>query len=238
MTISRVRLADGAAALGLALDDDQLDHFDRYAALLVEGARSFNLTTVTDPEGIVDRHFLDSLAVVTSLPDSACRVIDVGSGAGLPGIPLKVARPALEVTLLEATGKKARWLNETVAALGLSGMSAIAERAETLGHDPRHREQYDVAVARAVAPLAVLCELCLPFVRVGGRFVAQKSVQGAQVEAPASQRALTLLGGALRVVRPVAHPALPNRVLMEIEKVGAVPAEYPRRPGLPGKRPL
>ncbi|HEU5318087.1 MAG TPA: 16S rRNA (guanine(527)-N(7))-methyltransferase RsmG [Chloroflexota bacterium] len=238
MTISRARLADGAAALGLALDAAQLALFDRYAARLIEGAASFNLTTVRDPDGIVDRHFLDSLSALAALPPESHTVIDVGSGAGFPGVPLKIARTELDVVLLEATGKKARWLNETVSALDLMEIRAVAERAETLAHDAAHRERYDVAVARAVAPLVVLCELCLPFVRVGGVFVAQKSAAGAGAEAPAAERALEALGGRLTCVREVRHDALPNRVLVEVAKVGRTPGEYPRRPGLPAKKPL
>jgi 16S rRNA (guanine527-N7)-methyltransferase len=238
VTISRARLAHGAAALGLALDAEQLDLFDRYAALLIEGAAAFNLTTVRDPDAIVDRHFLDSLTVLLALPAGARTAIDVGSGAGFPGMALKFVRPELEVTLLDATGKKARWLDQTARALGVSGVRAIAERAESLARSPEHRERYDVAVARAVAPLAVLYELCLPFVRIGGSFVAQKSAAGADTEVPAAERALVALGGALRAVREVRHDALPNRVLVEAEKVRATPAEYPRRPGQPGKKPL
>ncbi|HEV2125826.1 MAG TPA: RsmG family class I SAM-dependent methyltransferase, partial [Chloroflexota bacterium] len=136
------------------------------------------------------------------------------------------------------TGKKVAWLNRTAALLGLSGLVAIAERAETLARAPEHRQSYDVATARAVAPLAVLCELCLPFVRRGGRFIALKTGTGAEAELPQAERALRTLGGVISSVTPVHVSGLPNRVLVEIEQRGAVPSQYPRRPGMPNKRPL
>jgi len=238
VTISRARLAAGAAALGFPLSDAQLALFDRYAALLIEGAARLSLTTLTEPDAIVDKHFLDSLSVLAVVPRKSRRVIDVGSGAGSPGVVLKIARPSLELHLLEATRKKADWLLDSVRELGLEGIEVAAERAETLAHDPRHRERYDVAMARAVAPLAALCELCLPFVTASGRFVAQKSAAGAAAEVPAAGRATKLLRGSLAEVRPVEHAALPNRVLVVIEKVGVTPNAYPRRPGMPAKRPL
>ena len=238
MTISRDRLEASAAGLGLVLDETQLELFTRYAALLIEGARALNLTTITGPQEVEERHLLDSLSVLRALPPDVRRLIDVGSGAGFPGIPLKIARSELEVTLVEATGKKVAWLNATVEALGLRGIEAVAERAETLAHDARRRERYDVSVARAVAPVAALCELCLPFVRVGGRFIAQKSAAGAAEEVPAAERALELMGGRLREVTEVAHAALPNRALVVIQKVRETPRAYPRRSGMPTKRPL
>ena len=238
MNTSPSRLAESAAALGVALAESQAQQLERLAALLAEGARAFNLTAVTDPPEIEQKHLLDSLSVLVALPANTRRLIDVGTGAGFPGIPLKIARPEVEVTLLEATGKKVVWLNETILALGLRGVSAVAGRAEEVGHDPQHRERYDVSVARAVAPLGVLCELCLPFVKVGGRFIAQKSATGAEAEGPAAARALELVGGRLLEVVPVRHAALPNRVLVVVEKVRETSAAYPRRPGMPTKRPL
>jgi 16S rRNA (guanine527-N7)-methyltransferase len=142
------------------------------------------------------------------------------------------------VTLLEATAKKAQWVEQVVAELGLDGVSVLAARAEDVAHQPQHRARYDVAVARAVAPLAVLCELCLPFLRSGGLFLAQKSAAGAAVEVPQAAGALSRLGGHLRGVVPVDLPALPNRVLVVVEQTASVASEYPRRAGMPAKRPL
>ncbi|HXI14865.1 MAG TPA: 16S rRNA (guanine(527)-N(7))-methyltransferase RsmG [Chloroflexota bacterium] len=236
--VPRERLASGARALGITLSQDQLDHFDAYAAALEVGSRRFNLTAVTDPVQVAEKHFLDSLTVLSVLPRGALHLIDVGTGAGFPGLALKIARPEISVTLLEATGKKVAWLRETVEMLGLGGLETLAERSEALAHDPIHRGRYDIVTARAVAPLAVLCELCLPFLRPGGRFIAQKSASGAEFETPAARRALSVLGGRVAEVRKVNHAALPNRVLVVIEQNGAVPSAYPRRPGLPAKQPL
>lgn len=235
---ARRALSAGAGELGLSLDDSQLDLFDQYADLLEAGRAEANLTALSDRTEVVVKHFVDSLALVPLLPADARRLIDVGSGAGFPGLALKIVRPDLDVVLLEATGKKVAWLNRTAARLGLSGLMAIAERAETLGHVPDHRQAFDVATARAVAPLAVLSELCLPFVRRGGRFIALKTATAVEVELPQAERALQILGGVLRAVIPIRARGLPNRALVDIEQTGTVPAPYPRRPGMPNKRPL
>jgi 16S rRNA (guanine527-N7)-methyltransferase len=235
---ARVALEGGATALGVPLSTAQIDEFQQYAALLRAGKRVMSLTALVDPVDVAVKHFLDSLAVLSYLPPGALRLIDVGTGAGFPGLPLKLARPELDAVLLEATGKKAEWVEETIERLGLSGARAIAGRAEEVAHDPVHRGRYDAAVARALAPFPVLCELCLPFLRPGGTFVALKSVAGAAVEVPRAARALDLLGGRLRGVFPVTLPALPNRVIVVVDQVTAAPDAYPRRPGQPAKRPL
>jgi 16S rRNA (guanine527-N7)-methyltransferase len=235
---ARAALVAGATRLGLSLTPDQLDCFDEYAALLREGKRRLSLTALVDPVDVAVKHFLDSLSVLPLLPPGRRRLVDVGTGAGFPGVPLVLARPELEAVLLEATAKKAEWVAQTLARLGVEGTTVLAARAEDVAHDPDHRGRYDVAVARAVAPFAVLCELCLPFLRPGGRFVAQKGAAGAAVEVPAASRALSLLGGSLAEVRPVDLPGLPNRVLVVVDQERPAPARYPRRPGIPAKRPL
>lgn len=234
----RAALADGAQRLGIALSGEQLDRFDQYAALLAAGKAAFNLTALTDPLDVAIKHFLDALTVLSLLPPGPLWVIDVGSGAGFPGLPLKIVRPELRLTLLEATGKKASWMGRTAEALGLSGVEAIAERAETLGHDAHHRQRYDVAVARAVAPFPVLCELALPFVQAGGHLIAQKTTNALEAEVPGAKQALKTLGARLQQVQHVSLPELPNRILIVVEQTGQVPTPYPRRPGLPAKRPL
>jgi 16S rRNA (guanine527-N7)-methyltransferase len=235
---ARAHLSSGAEALGVPLTDSQLDAFASYATLLASGRRAFSLTTLSDPIDVADKHFLDSLTVLRALPAGPLDLLDVGSGAGLPGIPLKLVRPELRVTLLEATGKKVTWLKQTIAALDLEETYAIAERAETLAHSREHRASYDVVVARAVAALPALLELCLPFVRPGGLFIAQKTTIGLEAELPAASRALSLFGGRFREIMRINHPALPNRALVLFEQPKPVPPAYPRRPGMPVKRPL
>jgi 16S rRNA (guanine527-N7)-methyltransferase len=235
---ARAALVAGAARLGLRLAPPQIDRFQGYAALLREGKRTLSLTALTDPVDVAVKHFLDSLSVLPILPPGRIRVVDVGTGAGFPGLPLVLARPEIQAVLLEATAKKAAWVAQTLGRLGVAGTTVLAARAEEVAHDPAYRGRFDVAVARAVAPVAVLCELCLPFLHPGGRFVAQKSATGAAVEVPAAGRALDLLGGRLSEVRPVDLPELPNRVLVVIDQERPAPGAYPRRPGVPAKRPL
>ncbi len=238
LATARARLEAGATALGLSLDASQLDRFERYAACLREGKRRLSLTALVDPVDVAVKHFLDSLSVCRAIPPGAARVVDVGTGAGFPGVPLKLARPELAVVLLEATGKKAAWVEQSLRELGVEGISVLTARAEDLAHHPAHRAGYDVAVARAVAPLPILCELCCPFLKAGGTFVALKSAAGAAVEVPQAARALEVLDARLRAVDPVNLPDLPNRVLVLIDQVQAVPPMYPRRAGVPAKRPL
>ncbi|MGD8793433.1 MAG: 16S rRNA (guanine(527)-N(7))-methyltransferase RsmG [Anaerolineae bacterium] len=238
------QLASGARALGLHLDGGQVDAFEAYYRELVAWNQKFNLTAITDYEGVQIRHFLDSLSLLVAADvreiatRPGARAIDVGSGAGFPGIPLKLVCPGLHLTLLEATGKKVTFLEHIVAHLGLAGVTAIKGRAEALAHDPAHRESYDLVTARAVADLAVLAEYCLPFCRPAGRVVAQKGAAG-EAEAGAAAAAIETVGGALRDVVPVVLPGLPaDRTLIVLEKVGPTPPAYPRRPGMPAKRPL
>jgi 16S rRNA (guanine527-N7)-methyltransferase len=187
--------------------------------------------------GRPDRALLeDSLVLLDFLPPGALRVIDVGSGAGLPGLPLRLARPDLSLTLLEANQRKAAFLVQTAATLGLSGVEVVARRAEDAGHDPRHREAYDFALARALAAMPVLVELCLPFVAVGGRLLAMKT--DAAAEAAAAVGAISRLGGELVKIGDAASAARSLGQVVVVEKVRPTPPEFPRRPGVPGRRPL
>jgi 16S rRNA (guanine527-N7)-methyltransferase len=235
---AREALRSGAAALGLELSAAQLDRFAQYAALLREGKQRLSLTALVDPLDIAQKHFLDSLSAVPHLPPQALRLVDVGTGAGFPGLPLLLVRPQDQALLLEATARKADWVAQTAAQLHLRGATVLPSRAEDAAHDPAHRARYDLSLARAVAPLATLAELCLPFLRPGGRFIAYKSAAGATTEVPQAARAIALLGGAPPVVRPVDLPELPNRVLVLVDQERPAPARYPRRPGMPAKRPL
>ncbi len=233
-------LKERAAALGVALDAHQIAQFRAYYELLQEWKERTNLTAVTDYWGVLTRHFLDSLSCVLALelPPGDLRLIDVGSGAGFPGLPLKIAFPEIHVTLLEATAKKTEFLHAVVNRLQLSDVTVLTARAEEAAHDPAHREAYDVVVARALAAMPVLVELCLPFVRCGGVLIAQKGDPPA-AEIAAAQEALRLLGGQLGHIQPVRVPGLDAvRHLVIVDKVAATPARYPRRPGVPARRPL
>lgn len=241
------RLARGARALGLPLTPEQLRAFEVYHAELIAWNKRVNLTAVTSWEEVQTRHFLDSLTVLLAFPgsqnhiatcDGPLSVVDVGAGAGFPGVPIRIVCPNLSLTLLEATTKRTAFLRHLVQVLGLADVSIINGRAEDVGSLPQYRENYDVAVARAVARLPILAELCLPLVRVGGRFIAMKGAE-VQREVADSQRAIATLGGVLREVREVELPdLLEKRTLVVVDKVNLTPAKYPRRPGIPAKRPL
>jgi 16S rRNA (guanine527-N7)-methyltransferase len=228
-----------AASLGLALTAPQIAAFERYQELLQYWNRRINLTTVDDAAGIRQRHFLDSLscALVTGDLDGK-RLVDVGTGAGFPGIPLKLLFPGVQLVLVESVSKKARFLQTVVQELALSGVEILDVRAETAGQDPSFREQFDWAVARAVAGLDVLLEYLLPFCRIGGHALAMKS-ERATDEVERARQAIAILGGG----DPLLHAVqLPQRdeisYLVVVEKIAPTPERYPRRPGMPAKRPL
>ncbi len=251
------QLRDGARALGLRLTAEHIAAFRTYYLKLVEWNSKFNLTAVTGYEDVQIKHFLDSLACLLAIPAPGIAVgeplpdvvplstaeaprlcIDVGTGAGFPGLPLKILRPALQMTLVDSSQKKVRFLEHLVPALGLSEVDCRWGRAEELGQDPHFRERYDIVLARAVADLAELAEYCLPLCRKGGCFIASK---GADVvaEIELASAAIRLLGGELHEVKTYELPGLKDpRSLVVIEKVGVTPARYPRRPGMAHKRPL
>lgn len=221
------------------LSQAQIEGLERYCGLLLAENAAMNLTAVTDPGEVAVRHFLDSLCppALALLPRGA-RLIDVGSGGGLPGIPLAIARPDLSVTLLEARRKKTDFLLRTAELLGLENVSVVWGRAEDTGRDPAHREQYDVATARAVAALPVLCELLLPFVAVGGMAFAWKG-PAAREEMEAAGPALDCLGGAHPRLLPyaISHEFC-HMHLFVCDKVRPTPPSYPRKAGKPAKFPL
>lgn len=223
----------------IILTPRQVAAFHRYEAELLEWNAKFNLTAIRDPQGIRVKHFLDSLSCVLAFGEKPpTSLIDVGTGAGFPGIPLKILYPALRLTLVESVGKKAGFCQHMVETLGLDQVTVLTARAEEVGQMPKQREVYDVAVARAVASLPVLVELLLPLVRVGGMAIAQKGESG-PAEAQASERALRLLGGRLRHLISVTLPGVADeRYLVVVDKSAATPPAYPRRVGVPNKTPL
>ncbi len=225
--------------LGIQLTPHQVAQFATYERELLDWNERINLTAIRDVEGIRTKHFLDSLTPLLELRDPApLSLIDIGTGAGFPGIPLKILLPDLKLTLVESIGKKAAFCQHVVDSLALENVQVLTTRAEDLGHDRAHREKYDWAVARAVAVLPVLAEYLLPLVRVGGAILAQKG-ENAPAEVLASANAFKHLGGVLRGVTPVALPGVADeRYLVVIDKKSATPALYPRRAGLPTKKPL
>ena len=224
---------------GLRLSDEQLRAFGLYARELLAWNQRVNLTAITEPHEIEVKHFLDSLSCLLALkPRRGDQLVDVGSGAGFPGIPLKIGCPQIQVVLVESIGKKAEFCRHIVQMLGLEGVEVIQARAELIGHSAEHRGRYDWAVARAVARLPVLLEVLLPLLRVGGVAIAQKG-EGGPAEATKAQPALQVLGGELQQVLPVELPrAGETRYLIVVNKINDTPAKYPRRPGIVAKRPI
>jgi 16S rRNA (guanine527-N7)-methyltransferase len=230
-------LAQTAAAWGVPLTDDQIAQFAAYVAELRRWNAHTNLTRISEPEAIVVRHFLDALSCAQHWGAAPRSLADLGSGAGFPGLPLKLLRPALRLTLVESVGKKAAFLRHIVAHLGLTDVQVLQARAEAVGHEPAHRAAYDVVTARAVAELRVLAEYGLPLLREGGRLLAPK---GADIDAElaAAAPALQTLGGQVLAVEPVALPGHAPHSLVVIGKRGPTPAAYPRAVGVPARRPL
>jgi 16S rRNA (guanine527-N7)-methyltransferase len=225
--------------LGLRLSPSQQAILALYERELMDWNTRFNLTAIRDPEEVHIKHFLDSLTCLLAMRDTPLgRLIDIGTGAGFPGIPLKIMLPRVQLTLVESVGKKAEFCRHVVNILDLQGVEVIQQRAETIGQNPAHRERYDWAVARAVAILPVLAEYLLPLVRVGGSMLAMKGESG-PAEAHSAEHAIKLLGGHLRQLLPVTLPGVAEeRYLVVIDKVAATPAAYPRKVGIPAKRPL
>jgi len=236
-------VAAGAAACGLHLTPEALQKLEEFVGLLLAANQRLNLTRIVEPDQIERRHLLDSLTCALPVLEAlnggvAWRCLDVGAGGGLPGIPLAIAFPGLSVTLLEATGKKAAFLHETVAALELSNVSVVAARAEEAGRDPSHRDAYDLVVARALAPLDVALEWCLPFVKTGGVLVLPRG-NDLPEQLPAGWIAAKALSARLRAPLPLELADLPpGRALAVADKLGRTPKAYPRRAGLASKRPL
>jgi 16S rRNA (guanine527-N7)-methyltransferase len=227
------------ASFGINLTARQVAALTTYEQELLDWNRKFNLTAIRDSEGIRTKHFLDSFSCVLAWKERPPRrLVDVGTGAGFPGIVLKILYPGLKLTLVESVGKKAAFCRHVLDKLALEGVLLLTKRAEEVGQDPEHREKYDWAVARAVANLPVLAEFLLPLVQVGGSMLAQKGESG-PAEAQASGKALAMLGGSLRVLIPVTLPGVvEERYLVVVDKLAATPPGYPRKAGIPAKKPL
>lgn len=238
-------LEEEAARLGLGLDDAAYRAFARYLVLLEEWRERAGLTSLTDPVAVQRRHFGESLALLVALraaavlpPGEPASVVDVGAGAGFPGVAMRIAEPALRLTLVESHGRRARFLETLARELELDGVEVVTARAEEAGRDAAYREAFDVAVARAVAPLPVLVEYLLPLLRPGGVMAAPKG-SGAERELAEAAAAIEALGGCADAPVPLSLPdgVTPQRVIV-VRRCGELPERYPRRPGIPAKRPI
>lgn len=227
-------LRQGLETLGLPTD--AIPQLQQYAKLLLETNKVMNLTAITDPADVATLHFLDCAALLTLADFHGKTVVDVGTGAGFPGMPLRLVEPTIRLTLLDSLGKRIHFLQTVCDELGLTDVACIHGRAEEFAAE--HRETFDLAVSRAVAALPVLCELCLPLVKPGGKFLAMKSVES-DAELAASQHAIAILGGAVEAVRDYAIPGTDVRHrLIVVEKVKKTPEKYPRMFAKIKKNPL
>lgn len=239
MTEENIKLLkDSAKFLGINIKDEKIKGFDCYYNKLISSNERINLTTITIERDVVIKHFVDSLTIIKYLPDNIKSLIDVGTGAGFPGVPVKMIKEDLHLTLLDSLKKRIRYLNELITECSLTGVNIIHGRAEDFARDPLHRESYDVGTARAVAPLAVLCEYILPFVKQGGTFIAMKGRE-IEREISESEKAISVLGGRLEAVEKFSLPFENiERHIILIKKIRQTPLQYPRKSGKPSKSPL
>ena len=234
------KLRAGTERLGIKLGEKELALFQTYYEELVDWNKRVNLTSITGYEQVQTNHFLDALTVTLawSPERQQSRVIEVGAGAGIPGIPLKIAFPQIQLVLVEATARKTTFLHHIVEKLGLTDVEVVIGRAEEVAHNPQYRAQSHVVLARGLAKLAALGELTLPFCATGGLVIAHKKGD-IREEVKRAENAIKTLGGRLKEIIPVTLPEFPdNRCLVVIEKVSATPDKYPRRAGMPAKRPI
>jgi len=232
-------LKKAAEEYGISLSETQLQQFDRYQELLVEWNQKMNLTALTEPKDVAIKHMIDSVSVYDEKWFSeGMSVIDVGTGAGFPGLPLKILCPSLKVTLLDSLNKRVKFLETVVSELGLSDIVCVHARAEEAARQKQYREKFDVVVSRAVARLPILAEYDLPFVRVGGFFAAMKGAKYEE-EAEEAKKAVKLLGGGEPVLREIKLPGLEDkRGIIYIRKEKRTPSVYPRKAGTPEKNPI
>ncbi len=235
--ISKSLLKEKAALYGVSLDEKTLERFDIYARLLVEWNEKINLTAITEPDEIVIKHFVDSLSIFSAvdIPEGA-RVIDVGTGAGFPGVAMLIARPDLDITLMDSTNKKLNVIRDILENIGLEA-NVVHKRAEEAGQSKDFRESYDFATARAVSNLRDLSEFCLPFVKVGGTFISMKSAK-ADEEIEEGKKAISVLGGRIREKKTFNLESAGERTVILIEKSSSTPAKYPRPSAKMAKNPI
>ena len=230
-------LINGASQLNVLLDDKKANQFLSYMDMLIETNKSLNLTAITEPQEVITKHFLDSLTASRFIPENAS-VIDVGCGAGFPGLPIKIARDDVSLTLLDSLAKRLAFIESVLKSADISGAKCVHARAEDGARDKQYREKYDIAVSRAVANMAVLCEYCLPYVKVGGTFLALKG-PAAPEELKNAEKAIKTLGGEIAEVAEVTVPFtdLLHKIVI-VKKIKTCPKEFPRKAGTPSKKPI
>ena len=232
-------LTKAAAEYGISLSDKQMEQYNRYFELLVEWNEKINLTAITEPKEVAIKHMIDSItAYDENLFTDGATVIDVGTGAGFPGLPLKIFCPEIKLTLMDSLNKRIKFLQTVVEELGLKDVECVHARAEEGARNKKYREYFDIAVSRAVARLPILCEYCLPFVKKGGHFIALKGMQYHD-EAEEAAKAIKVMGGSKTEIRPVKLPELDDkRAVITITKTMPTPKAYPRKAGTPTKNPI
>lgn len=235
------KFINGLKEFNIELTDNQIMQFHQYYELLVEWNSFMNLTAITEWDEVVSKHFIDSLSLIRVINDISSKdysIIDVGTGAGFPGIPLKIAFPNLKITLMDSLNKRINFLNEVIKKLGLSDITAIHGRAEEIGQNSSYRGSFDIVVSRAVANMTVLSELCLPLAKTGGKFVSYKSTK-IDEEFSNATKAIDILGGKYIMQSEFSLPDSDiYRNLFVIDKVKETPKKYPRKPGTPSREPL
>lgn len=232
-------LQRAASEYGIELSDQKMEQFNRYFELLVEWNEKINLTAITEPKEVAIKHMIDSItAYDEALFQEGTTVIDVGTGAGFPGLPLKIFCPEIKLTLMDSLNKRIKFLENVVEELGLTGVECVHARAEEGARNKKYRESFDIAVSRAVARLPILCEYCLPFVKKGGHFIALKGMQFHE-EAEEAAKAIKVMGGSRTEIRPVKLPEIDDkRAVITITKNMPTPKGYPRKAGTPTKNPI
>ncbi len=233
----RKLLLDGANEFNISLKEEQIDKFFKYKNILKEWNEKINLTAIKEDREVIIKHFIDSLSILPLIKNESNTLIDIGTGAGFPGIPIKIARESIEVTLLDSLDKRVKFLNEVIKEIALNGIKAFHGRAEEKGVLPEYREKFDICTARAVASLPILIEYCLPFVKVGGFFIAMKGSSTDEIDN--SKKALDIIGGTIEEVKEFNLPFTDSkRNIFIIRKFRQTPTKYPRKAGKPSKEPL
>lgn len=237
MNYNTTKFINDLKAIGIELSDEQLEQFLTYYEMLIEKNKVMNLTAITDFDEVLEKHFEDSLSLIQAVDlEKSQAVIDLGTGAGFPGIPLKIAFPNLQITLADSLNKRILFLDDVIRELGLVGIDTVHGRAEDLAKNSDYREKFDLCVSRAVANLSTLSEYCLPFVKIGGKFISYKAGE-CDEEVAASKSSIFLLGGKISDIKKF-ELGESGRAFVIIDKVSGTPKKYPRKAGTPSKDPL